>query len=66
MLEARGVIFDLYHTLTARESQWSQAFAHTCDLLGVERRAWDRALNASRWAHEVEDLLTLSARAPVA
>ncbi|HEX5128983.1 MAG TPA: gamma-glutamylcyclotransferase, partial [Usitatibacter sp.] len=45
----RGVIFDLFHTLTARESEWSSHPA-TCDLLGVDRRAWDRVLiETSRW-----------------
>ena len=45
----RGVIFDLFHTLTARESEWSTIPA-TCDLLGVDRRAWDRVLiETSRW-----------------
>lgn len=45
----RGVIFDLFHTLTARESEWSSQPA-TCDLLGVDRRAWDRVLiESSRW-----------------
>lgn len=45
----RGLIFDLFHTLTARESEWSTIPA-TCDMLGVERRAWDRVLiETSRW-----------------
>ena len=45
----RGVIFDLFHTLTARESEWSSIPA-TCDLLGVDRRDWDRVLiETSRW-----------------
>ena len=45
----RGVIFDLFHTLTARESEWS-SHPQTCDLLGVDRRAWDRVLiDTSRW-----------------
>lgn len=49
MIAARGVIFDLYHTLTARESEWSKRPA-TCDLLGFDRRAWDRVLvETSRW-----------------
>ena len=50
MAAPRGVIFDLYHTLTARESEWSAAIPATCALLGVDRRAWDRALiETSRW-----------------
>jgi HAD superfamily hydrolase (TIGR01509 family) len=45
----RGVIFDLFHTLTARESEWSSHPA-TYRLLGVDRRAWDRVLiESSRW-----------------
>jgi putative hydrolase of the HAD superfamily len=45
----RGVIFDLFHTLTARESEWSDE-PTTCELLGVERGLWDRILNeSSRW-----------------
>jgi len=45
----RGIVFDLYHTLTARESDWSSCPA-TCDLLGIDRRAWDRVLiETSRW-----------------
>ena len=44
-----GVIFDLFHTLTARESEWS-SHPPTCELLGVDRRAWDRVLiETSRW-----------------
>ena len=45
-MATRGVIFDLFHTLTARESEWSERPA-TCDLLGVDRRAWDRAMRES-------------------
>jgi putative hydrolase of the HAD superfamily len=49
MIAPRGVIFDLYHTLTPRESDWSTRPA-TCDMLGVDRRAWDRVLiETSRW-----------------
>jgi putative hydrolase of the HAD superfamily len=49
MKPIRGVIFDLFHTLTARESEWSE-HPSLCDLLGIERRDWDRVLNeSSRW-----------------
>jgi putative hydrolase of the HAD superfamily len=49
MIAPRGVIFDLYHTLTPRESDWSKRPA-TCDMLGVDRRDWDRLLiETSRW-----------------
>jgi putative hydrolase of the HAD superfamily len=49
MRPVRGVIFDLFHTLTPPESEWSRQPA-TCDMLGVDRRAWDRVLiETSRW-----------------
>jgi putative hydrolase of the HAD superfamily len=49
MAAIRGVIFDLFHTLTARESEWSSE-PPTCDLLGIDRLAWDRILlESSRW-----------------
>lgn len=47
-MSVRGVIFDLFHTLTGRESEWSDLPA-TWKILGVDRRAWDRALNAAHW-----------------
>lgn len=49
MLPVRGVIFDLFHTLTARESEWSN-HPPTYHMLGVDRHAWDRVLiESSRW-----------------
>ena len=49
MKDVRGVIFDLFHTLTARDSEWSK-HPPTCDMLGVDMRAWDRVLiESSRW-----------------
>jgi len=49
MNNVRGVIFDLFHTLTARESEWSRHPA-TYEMLGVDRHAWDRVLlESSRW-----------------
>jgi putative hydrolase of the HAD superfamily len=49
MKGVRGVIFDLFHTLTARESEWSH-HPPTCDMLGIDRRAWDQVLiETSRW-----------------
>lgn len=49
MQPVRGVIFDLFHTLTARESEWSE-LPSTCELLGIDRAAWDRVLlESSRW-----------------
>ena len=45
----RGVVFDLFHTLTARESEWS-TLPPTYAMLGVDRLAWDRVLiETSRW-----------------
>jgi putative hydrolase of the HAD superfamily len=48
-MQIRGVIFDLFHTLTARESEWSD-LPSTAAVLGIDRRTWDDALTAqSRW-----------------
>jgi putative hydrolase of the HAD superfamily len=45
----KGVIFDLFHTLTGLESEWSD-LPLTCDVLGVDRRAWDEVITQkSRW-----------------
>jgi putative hydrolase of the HAD superfamily len=45
----RGVIFDLFHTLTAAESEWSD-LPWTSDALGIDRRVWNDALTLqSRW-----------------
>ncbi len=45
----RGVIFDLFHTLTGLESEWSD-LPWTSDVLGIDRKTWDEALLAgSRW-----------------
>ena len=45
----KGVIFDLFHTLTGLESEWSD-LPLTCDVLGIDRRAWDEVLiQKSRW-----------------
>ena len=40
---AKGVVFDLYHTLTARESEWS-AGPMTYQMLGVTREQWEEQL----------------------
>jgi putative hydrolase of the HAD superfamily len=49
MIAARAVIFDLFHTLTAREADWSD-LPPTCEVLGIDRLTWDRALTeSSRW-----------------
>jgi putative hydrolase of the HAD superfamily len=42
----RAVIFDLFHTLTGLESEWSD-LPVTSDFLGIDRRAWDRLLRES-------------------
>src|SRR5262245_2835890 len=48
-MPVRGVIFDLFHTLTARESEWSD-LPWTSDVLGIDRARWDELLMArSRW-----------------
>jgi putative hydrolase of the HAD superfamily len=45
----RGVIFDLFHTLTARESEWSD-LPFTSDVLGIDRLLWnDLLISRSRW-----------------
>jgi putative hydrolase of the HAD superfamily len=49
MKPVRGVIFDLFHTLTALESEWSDEPA-TCEVLGFDRAVWDKVLTeSSRW-----------------
>ena len=45
----RGVIFDLFHTLTGLASERSD-LPWTCDVLGVDRARWNELLTArSRW-----------------
>jgi putative hydrolase of the HAD superfamily len=45
----RGIIFDLFHTLTAHEAGWSE-HPPTCSLLGIDPGVWNRALlEHSRW-----------------
>jgi putative hydrolase of the HAD superfamily len=45
----KGVVFDLFHTLTDLESEFSQ-LPWTCDILGINRRQWDDLLiEGSRW-----------------
>ena len=45
----QGVIFDLFHTLTGLESEWSD-LPWTSDVLGIDRGRWDELLTArSRW-----------------
>jgi putative hydrolase of the HAD superfamily len=48
-MPVRGVIFDLFHTLTGRESEWSD-LPWTSDVLGIDRGRWDELLTVhSRW-----------------
>ena len=59
----RGVLFDLFHTLTGVESEWSE-LPWTSDVLGIDRAAWDSALtSSSRWrlAGQVRDPLKIVA-----
>ena len=45
----RGVLFDLFHTLTDVESNWSD-LPWTSDVLGIDRTEWNSALTQrSRW-----------------
>lgn len=53
----RGVIFDLFHTLTGAESEWS-GLPWTSDVLGIDRHAWNEALtqqSRSRLTGQVRD-----------
>jgi len=53
----KGVLFDLFHTLTDVESNWSD-LPWTSDVLGIDRAEWNAALTQrSRWrlAGEVKD-----------
>lgn len=45
----KGVLFDLFHTLTDVESKWSD-LPWTSDVLGIDRAEWNAALTErSRW-----------------
>jgi putative hydrolase of the HAD superfamily len=45
----KGILFDLFHTLTGLESHWA-GWPTTSTLLGVDRTAWNQALlERSRW-----------------
>jgi putative hydrolase of the HAD superfamily len=45
----RAVVFDLFHTLTGPEAEWSD-LPWTSDVLGVDRRVWNELLlTRSRW-----------------
>jgi putative hydrolase of the HAD superfamily len=48
-MPTKAIIFDLFHTLTGLESEWS-TLPWTSDVLGIDRAIWDRALTVqSRW-----------------
>ena len=48
-MRIKGVIFDLFHTLTGLESEWSD-LPWTSDVLGIDRKLWDKLLTtSSRW-----------------
>jgi len=56
-LQIKAVIFDLFHTLTGLESEWSD-LPFTCDALGVDRRTWDKVItrgSGARLTGEVRD-----------
>jgi putative hydrolase of the HAD superfamily len=45
----KAIVFDLFHTLTGFESEWSD-LPFTCDVLGIERRRWNEVITSgSRW-----------------
>ena len=45
----KAIVFDLFHTLTGFESEWSD-LPFTCDVLGIDRRVWNKAITTgSRW-----------------
>src|SRR3954468_1659951 len=48
-MRPRAIVFDLFHTLTGLESEWSD-LAWTSDVLGIDRAVWNTALTVqSRW-----------------
>jgi hypothetical protein len=45
----KAIVFDLFHTLTGFESEWSD-LPLTCEVLGIDRRVWNDAITTgSRW-----------------
>ena len=53
----KAVIFDLFHTLTAPETEWSD-LPWTSDVLGISRADWYRALtenSCQRLVGEISD-----------
>ena len=54
----RGIMFDLFHTLTTVESSWADGRPSTCEMLGVSREAWHEQLlerSRERLVGEVKD-----------
>lgn len=48
-MELQAVIFDLFHTLTGPEEEWSD-LPWTSDVLGIDRATWNEQLiGRSRW-----------------
>ncbi len=48
-MRLRAVVFDLFHTLTGPESEWSD-LPWTSDVLGIDRGVWnDLMVTRSRW-----------------
>src|SRR6185436_4913370 len=48
-MKLKAIVFDLFHTLTGFESEWSD-LPRTCDVLGIDRRIWNGAITTgSRW-----------------
>ena len=68
VLSKDAILFDLFHTLTPKESAWADG-PMTCDMLGIARQAWsDQLLKHSRerltgaWTEPV-DIVRKMARA---
>ena len=48
-MKPQAIVFDLFHTLTGLESEWSE-LPLTCEVLGIDRRVWNDAITTgSRW-----------------
>ncbi len=48
-MQIQAVIFDLFHTLTGPEAEWSE-LPWTSDVLGIDRGVWNELLvSHSRW-----------------
>ena len=48
-MKPKAIVFDLFHTLTGFESEWSD-LPFTCDVLGIDRRVWNPVITTgSRW-----------------